>query len=247
VLRLNAIDRSLALGAQAFGAVIPLLILVEAVEPGDTGISDELIRRFDLKGAAAEAVNEAFEVTAGQSSMTALSAVVLIVSVLSFTRRLQRLYEDTWGFEQRGFRGTGWGLAWIAFFVIYAVLHPALDSVVDGSSGVILSLAGAFLIGLLTPYLLLGRRLPWRSLLPQAGVTAGGLTALGIWSAIYMPRAIESSAKAYGAIGIAFAMLTWLWGLGIVLVGAAIYGSPAMQWRRAESPVEGEGIVRGGR
>jgi membrane protein len=57
------------------------------------------------------------------------------------------------------------------------------------------------------------------------------MTALGTWSAIYMPRAIESSAAAYGAIGIAFALLTWLWGLGIVLVAAAIYGSPQMQWK----------------
>jgi hypothetical protein len=28
-------------------------------------------------------------------------------------------------------------------------------------------------------------------------------------------------------------MLTWLWGLGIVLVVAAVYGSPQMRWRRA--------------
>jgi membrane protein len=247
VLRLNAVDRSLALGAQAFGAVIPLLIVVEALEPGDTGISDEVVQRFDLEGAAAQAVDQAFEVSSSQTSTTALSVLVLVVSVLSFTRRLQRLYEDTWGFQQRGLRGTGWGLVWIGFFVVYAFLHPALEGLVTGTSGVVLSLAGAFALGLLTPYLLLGRRLPWRRLLPQAALTAGGMTALGIWSAIYMPRAIESSAAAYGAIGIAFALLTWLWGLGIVLVGAAIYGSPQMRWRRAESPAEGEGIVLGGR
>jgi membrane protein len=157
--------------------------------------------------------------------------LVLVVSVLSFTRRLQRLYEDTWEFEQRGLRGTGWGLAWIVFFVVYASLHPALDELFDSTAGLVLSLAGAFLLGLLTPYLLLGRRLPWRRLTRQAGLTAGGVTVLGIWSAIYMPRAIESSAGAYGAIGIAFALLTWLWGLGIVLVASAVYGSPQMQWR----------------
>ena len=49
-----------------------------------------------------------------------------------------------------------------------------------------------------------------------------------------MPHAIESSADAYGSIGVAFAMLTWLWGLGGVLVAAAVYGSPQMQWRRYE-------------
>jgi membrane protein len=52
------------------------------------------------------------------------------------------------------------------------------------------------------------------------------VTALGIWSAIYLPGAIGSSAAAYGAIGVAFALLTWLWGLAIVLVAAAVYGSP---------------------
>lgn len=231
LLRFNMLDRSLALGAQAFGALIPLMIVLEAVEPGDAGMADEVVDRFNLSGAGAEAVTEAFAVTDDQTSTTALSVLVLVVSVLSFTRRLQRLYEDTWEFEQRGLRGTGWGLAWIVFFVVYASLHPALEELVDSTAGLVLSLAGAFLLGLLTPYLLLGRRLPWRRLTRQAGLTAGGVTLLGIWSAIYMPRAIESSAGAYGAIGIAFALLTWLWGLGIVLVASAVYGSPQMQRR----------------
>jgi membrane protein len=228
LLRFNLVDRSLA-----FGAGIPLLIVIEAVEPGDEGVADELVARFDLKGSTAAAVREAFEVSSEHTSTTALSVLVLIVSVLSFTRRLQRLYEDTWEFDQRGLRGTGWGLVWIGFFVIYTSLHPVLDGVVDGSAGVVMSLAGAFLVGLLTPYLLLGGRLPWRRLMLQACLTAGGTTALGIWSAIYMPRAIASSAASYGAIGIAFALLTWLWGLGIVLVISAVYGSPQMQWRPA--------------
>ena len=145
---------------------------------------------------------------------------MLIVSVLSFTRRLQRLYEATWEFETRGFRGTG------------------------GFLGLVFSLAGVTL-GLLTPYLLLGRRLQWRRLIRQAALTAFGLTALAIWSVIYMPAAIESSAAAYGAIGVAFALLTWLWGLGIVLVAAAVYGSPQISWPPG-SPRAGDGTVHSG-
>jgi membrane protein len=236
LLRFNLIDRSLALGAQAFGALIPLLIVVEAAQPGHESLADELVDRFRLTGSAAATVHAAFAPPTDETAVTSLGLIVLIASTLSFTRRLQRLYEESWSLDSRGFRGTGWGLAWITFFALYGVLHPLLDGAVDGVASVILSLAGAFAIGLVTPYLLLGRRIPWRRLLLQAAFTALGLTALGVWTAIYMPRAIGSSAASYGAIGVAFAMLTWLWGVGIVLVCAAVYGSPHMQWRRRAQP-----------
>jgi membrane protein len=232
LLRFNMIDRSLALGAQAFGAVIPLLIVLESVQARNESFAADMIERFDLEGDAADVVQEAFAATEAETTVTVFSVFVLVVSVLSFTRRLQRLYEETWEFEPRGLRGTGSGLLWLAFFSAYITLHPALDQLLARPGGLILSLAGAFMVGLLTPYLLLGRRLHWRRLLLQAALTAAGIGGLGIWSAIYMPRAIETSAAAYGSIGVAFAMLTWLWGLGMVLVAAAVYGSPQMHWRR---------------
>jgi membrane protein len=233
LLRLNLIDRSLALGAQAFSALIPLMIVLESAQRGNDSMASDLIERFGLSGDAADVVRDTFTATEGQDTVTAFSVVLLVVSVLSFTRRLQRLYEETWGFETRGLRGTAAGLLWLACFAAYVSLHPALDELVPRRGGMLLSLAGAFAVGLFTPYLLLGRRLRWRRLVLQAALTAGGLAGLGIWSAVYMPRAIESSASAYGSIGVAFAMLTWLWGLGMVLVAAAVYGSPQMQWRRA--------------
>jgi membrane protein len=232
LLRFNFLERSLALGAQAFGALIPLLIVLETAEPGDASIADDLIRRFGLTGAAADTLRAAFATPTDEATISALGALVLVVSALSFTRRLQRLYEESWRLPPRGLRGTGWGLAWIGCFSLYMVLHPLLDSLVHGLSGLVLSLGGALLVGLFTPYLLLGRRIPGRRLLPQAALTAAGTTALGIWSAIYMPHAVGSSAAHYGSIGVAFAMLTWLWGFGIVLVCAAVYGSPQMQWRQ---------------
>jgi membrane protein len=231
LVRFNFLDRSLAIGAQAFGALIPLMIVIQTAEPGDASLADDLIRRFGLSGAAARTVHTAFATTTDEATISALSAIVLVVSVLSFTRRLQRLYEESWQLPPRGMRGTGWGLAWIGFVALYAVLHPLMDGVVHGLVGVVLSLAGAVVVGLLTPYLLLGRRVSNRRLLPQAILTAFGTTALNVWSAIYMPHAVSSSAANYGSIGVAFAMLTWLWGLGIVLVCAAVYGSPQMQWR----------------
>lgn len=230
LLRFNFIDRSLALGAQAFGAVIPLLIVLQAAQPGHQSLADNLIARFHLSGAAAESVRAAFATPSQQVTITAISVLLLIVSTLSFTRRLQRLYEESWSLPTRGLRGTGSGLLWIAVFAVYASLHPALDKTINGPASVLLSLGGALFVGLVTPFLLLGRRVRWQRLLLQASLTAVGLTALGIWTAIYMPGAISASGAAYGAIGVAFALLTWLWGLGGVLVVTAVYGSPQMRW-----------------
>jgi membrane protein len=206
LLRFNFIDRSLALGAQAFGAVIPLLIVIETAQPGNDSLADE-------------------------TTTTVLSVIVLVVAALSFTRRLQRLYEESWSLATRGVRGTGWGLLWLGFLTLYLSLHPVLDSLVNGLASTLLTLAGGFVVGLVTPLLLLGRRKRWQALVPQASLTAVGLTGLGVWTAVYMPHAIGSSAANYGAIGVAFALLTWLWGLGIVLVCAAVFGSPQMKWR----------------
>jgi membrane protein len=230
LVRANFLDRSLALGAQAFGALIPLSIVVQAAEPGDASLADDLIERFGLHGAAADTLRRAFTPPTDEATITAIGILVLIVSALSFTRRLQRLYEDTWSLPTRGIRGTGWGLAWLACFAFYGILHPALDGVLQGLVAIVSSLGGAFMIGLVTPYVLLGRRVAARDLLLQAALTAVGLTALGVWTALYMPHAIGSSAASYGVIGVAFAMITWLWGLGIVLVCAAVYGSPQMDW-----------------
>src|SRR5688572_33498052 len=77
LLRFNLVDRSLALGAQAFGALIPLLIVVEGAKPGNSSLADDLIERFDLGGEAAVVVREVFTATGGHSTVTALSVLVL--------------------------------------------------------------------------------------------------------------------------------------------------------------------------
>ena len=62
---------------------------------------------------------------------------------------------------------------------------------------------------LITPYLLLGRRLHWLRLLPVAVLSVIGMTGVGIWSVLWMPHTIAASADQFGVIGIGFALLTW--------------------------------------
>src|ERR687887_235236 len=79
LLRFNFIDRSLALGAQAFGAVIPLVIVIEAAQPGPTALADDLIDRFNLTGAAADSLRAAFATPTEHVTITALSVFLLVV------------------------------------------------------------------------------------------------------------------------------------------------------------------------
>jgi membrane protein len=226
LLELEFVDRSLVVGAQAFSAVIPLFIVLASVGARDGGsFANGLIERFDLHGDAATAVRNTFAAPADNDTITVLGGIVVVYSTLAFTRALQRTFELTWDLPRRGMKGTGWGLLWIGVFALYWTLLPTFDDGLPHGLRAVVALAGGFGLWLLTPYLLLARRVPWRLLLPQAALTAVGMTILGAGAALYVPRAIESSATEYGAIGVAFTLLSMLWAGGFVLATAAGIGA----------------------
>jgi membrane protein len=86
------------------------------------------------------------------------------------------------------------------------------------------ALGFGFLLWLWTPIVLLGRRLPVRALVPGAVVSGVLMTALAYASAIYMPILIESAARRYGLIGIAFSLQGWLLTFCLVIVAGAVAG-----------------------
>jgi membrane protein len=81
------------------------------------------------------------------------------------------------------------------------------------------------LLWLLTPYLLLGRRVTWQRLLPGAVLTAIGMAGVGVWAVIWMPHTLATSAQQFGVIGIGFALLTYLVVVGSVVVVATTGGA----------------------
>jgi membrane protein len=236
LLELEFVDRSLVVGAQAFGALIPLLIVLASLGARNgNSFADAVVARFHLEGAGAQAVHETFAAPADNGTITVLGAVVVVYSTLAFTRALQRTFELTWNLPRRGVRGTGWGLLWIGVFALWWALFPSLDDGLPRALRMAAALTGAFGLWLVTPYLLLSRRLRWRLLIPQAALTAGGMTILSAGSVLYVPRAIETSAAEFGAIGVAFTMLSVLWAGGFVLVTAAAIGAflTMTTWSRA--------------
>src|SRR6478735_11553648 len=181
----------MAIAAQSYSAFLPLLIVYASILPrGDTkSFADVLVRRFELTGAAAASVERAFAPSgAVQSSVTALSVLLLLVSTLSFTRGLQRLYELAFGLRTLGMRNTPRAALWLAFVVVYVTLRPIVLGPFGGLVEVVLSIATAVGLWVMTPYLLLGRRVSWQRLLPGAVLTAIGMAGIAIWSVIWMPH-----------------------------------------------------------
>lgn len=228
LLALEIIDRSLVVGAQAFGALIPLLIVFSSVGfRNGRSFADDIVHRFELSGRGAATVRETLTAPADSAGLTVLGILLVVFSSLSFTRALQRTYELTWSLERRGMKSTGWGLLWLAVFAVYWALTPRLDPLFSGHAALVASVAGSFVLWLVTPYLLLARRVPWPRLVPQALLTAVGMTALGLGAVLYIPHAMSTAAADFGGIGCAFTLLSLLWAGGFVLVTAAALGSYA--------------------
>jgi membrane protein len=209
-------DRILIMAGQAFSALIPLLIVLSALGPSDDGVSTLLINRFNLTGAAADAIHTLFSRPPGaEGGMTAVGLVILFFAILAFARTLQRTYEAAWGLRSLGFRGTLNGLSGlfllIAQFIVLGLAIALLHHLpAAGAVTFVFRVAGASLLWWELQYVLLSRRVPRRVLIPGAVVAGIAQALLTFYSAIYMPHLVGVDAGKYGVIGVTFALLTWL-------------------------------------
>ncbi|MDA0184739.1 hypothetical protein OJ997_30835 [Solirubrobacter phytolaccae] len=230
----QGIDRAMAIAAQGYSAFLPLLIVYASLLPraDNKSFADVLVKQFELTGSAAESVRLAFAPSgAVESGVTVLGVVLLLVSTLAFTRGLQRLYEGAYGLRTLGMRNTLRALLWLSTITLIVTLRPIVTEPLSGWLLIASTLAIGTMTWLLTPYLLLGRRVRPLRLLPSAVLTAIGMAGVGIWSVIWMPHTLSTSASQFGIIGIGFAMLTWFVAVSSVIVVTTTGGATiAERW-----------------
>jgi membrane protein len=236
----QGVDRAMVISSQLFTALIPLLLLVGALAPADRQdlVSDAVIDRFHLEGAAAAAVRQVFA-HSGDASIGVFSVVLLVFSGVSLTRRLQRMYEQAWGLPRTsGMRNSvnaALGLA--ALVVEIALLYFARALVEPLPSGwvlgVPLSAVAALVLWTSVPWLLLDRRLAWRRLLPGGALAAACTGAYGVATTIYMPRLFEVYSLRYGLFGVTLALIGWLLCISLIVVAATVV---ATQFDSAPEP-----------
>ena len=228
-VEMRVIDRALALASKLFIAILPMSILITALLSGEA-FGDELVTRFGLTGNGARAARELFATPAQvQAGIGLLGLVILVSSILSFARALERVYLDCWQLSPLPAGAVRSRLLWLASFVVtVAVLSTANDAASEAGANVLgwlLALVAGGVFFLWTPYVLLGRRIPAHRLLATGLVTGAAMLVLAVGSDVIMPDLVSRNTVRYGLIGFTFSLVSWLFSAAVLVVASAILGA----------------------
>jgi membrane protein len=241
---LNPVERGLALGSKLFTAVVPLAIILSSLMSSRDAVATRLIEGFGLTGAGAAALRELLRVPAGQtgSAISVIGILVLIYSLLSFSRALQRVYQDAWRLPALNARGMAWGLLWVVAFAVWFSLSTPISRALHergfNLGAVVVSVALGSILWIVTPFILLGRRVAMRELLPGGVATAILLVIFNVGSRVYLPRSTTSNVGRYGLVGVTFTILTWLFAFSLTLIASAAIGAVVSERRSGSTPHE---------
>ncbi|WP_432187957.1 hypothetical protein [Streptomyces sp. Tue6028] len=221
----------MALASSALTTLIPLAILSSAVLSNvvQEDSAQRIIKRYGLTGAGAEAVDSLFSPAENtDASVGVFGVLFLTISVLSFARAAQRLFEQTWELKPLSVRNTRNGLWWILTLGVYAVLTGWLTAVLyRGGLGLVTAVCHAPLTAVFlvwSGWSLSAKRIAWRDLIPF-GVTAAVLTAAySVAATLYLPHLFNSYATRYGVVGAVFAMISSLFSVMLVVVASSALG-----------------------
>jgi uncharacterized BrkB/YihY/UPF0761 family membrane protein len=244
-------DRAVALASAALTATIPLTIVTSTVasELGGKGTAERIIDRYELTGGGAEAVRDIFAPPVGTSTTIGVAGLLfLMVAVLSFSRAVQRLIEQTWELSPLSVRNTFNGLLWIGGLALYLAVsglihvwlgHSRLEL---GAALLGAPLTAAFLIW--SGRVLSAKRIERQDLYPFGIFGAALLAACSVAATVYVPHLFSSYATRYGVIGAVFAMISALFIAMVVVVGSAAAGREIYdelgRIRRGEKPADDE-------
>jgi membrane protein len=234
LIKIEVFDRSMTLAAQAFTSVFPLLILVATLRPRQSHnqVGTALADSLGLN-AQARASLEAALPAGGTAASTfgVIGALVVLISATSFSRALVRMYVRIWDAPRppalRGF----WRLMAVLFgvvtlLVLLTVVRRVLSGVpFSGVAEAVVSFVLGCLLWTWTPWVLLARQVPVRMLVPGGVLMAVCMIVLSVAGGIYLPIALSSATRQFGALGVSFTYVTWLFVIMIALVGSTTLGA----------------------
>jgi len=233
LVRVEVIDRSLAIGAQALLAVLPLLVVVAAFAPPSFG-SDVLAQIRDAMGLGADVAAPIQDMVRPEGDLReqtgAIGLLVMLISATSFSRALQRTYAKVWdltGVRRRG--AVRSSVLWLLGYLVYLDGVVLLERLLDDLPGrpspsVVVLGALQMMVWWWSARVLLLWRVPWSALVPSAAFTMAGMLLLAAGSNVVMPRYARVSVEQFGTFGLVLAAASWLVAFGFVVVVMAVVG-----------------------
>ena len=228
---LEVMHHGLVLASLGLTLLVPAFITIAALLPlgQDSGFAAAVIRRFGLSAQAADDLRKLFpsrQHVAGAT--TVLSAVATLFWALGWPAELSRGYNAIWGLPDRGLRDLWRAAPWLASFIGVIAYAMLAGMIADGAAGrvvqAVLAVPILFLWAWMSQHLLLGGRVSWRALVPGGVATTVALVGFSIGMSVYIPRAIVYNFDRYGPVGIIFALLSWLVGFAVVMLGGPLVG-----------------------
>jgi len=223
-------NRALVLAGLSLMLLIPALVALSAVLPlgKDHSLAASWARHMGLSGQAARAVRQLFAPDTARGTSTLLSSLVTIGFAYSWPAEIQRGYQRIWDLPSRGMRD-GWRpLVWLGSLFVAIAGVASSGAVAGGPEGALLvGVVGSpvvFLWTWWTQHLFLGGRTAYRRLIPGAVATTAGLAGLSLFNSVYLSSSITQNFDKYGPIGVVFALLSWLIGFNVVMLGGPLAG-----------------------
>ncbi|MFG2193452.1 YhjD/YihY/BrkB family envelope integrity protein [Streptomyces sp. NPDC048639] len=231
---LELMHRSMGFAALGFLTLVPLLIVVAAVDPANgQGFAEWLSEGLGVSTTAQAEVEELFaSPRQALEATTAFGLAALCVFGLTFGSAVQTGYEKVW--ELPGARWhTMWRhLVWLAALIGYLFVSAQITQDRQPTANDFLRSLWHFLSAAISAVLffwwsqrmLLGGRVGWGPLLPGAVSTAVGLIGLRVFSRLVFSPLIASNAVTYGPFGTVLVVQSWLVGVGVIVFGGALVG-----------------------
>lgn len=235
-----------AIAFRLFVYLLPLMLAVVTVLGIAVGIEDgtpdEIGERLGLSRYVVDSV-----ATASRDSHRSLWILVPITLWAVYSggvgaaRVLHAVHALAWDQPVRRL-GHSWLAALAAFgtALVATVAVAGLQAMREASEGLGVGFVVVEVGILVGVALLLARALPhdpaagWVDLLPGSVLVGVGFWALHVVSAYVLAYRIASASDLYGSLGVAAALLAWLFVLGRLLVGSAILNSTL--WERHHPP-----------
>ena len=222
-----------------FLAGVTLLGALSSLDPGspeqvakETGLSSYVVQSV---GTAADQSKKSLWI------LVPLSLWALYTGGLGALKVLRAIHALAWGEPitkvRRGALGalSLFGIVLAVAGVLALLQRLRSESYGLGLTSTLASAAVFFGVWLLASRLFPHGDAPWPALIPGAVLVAVGVEALHLFSVYFLGHRVQSASELYGSLGVAAAILAWLYLIGRLMVASAMLNATFWERRQAQA------------